>query len=246
MDYMDCMLALYKGTKRQGPGTDEATKKALGYVKLPSKAKILDIGCGAGAQTMTLLNNTKADVTAVDFFQEFLDPLYNNAKEAGFKERLKTIRGDMNALNFPDREFDLIWSEGAIYIMGFEKGIRDWKRYLKSGGYLVVSEATFLKNELPAELESFWKNAYSPMGTVESNKEAAMRQGYTVIADFPLGKQGWVDYYEPLKTNLEAFAKKYKNGDALQLIKETKEEIEIFEKYFDYYDYCFYVMKKNI
>lgn len=244
MDYMQCIQELFKGTYRQGPGTDEATLKALSYVEVPSKGKILDLGCGTGAQTMALLKNTGAQVTALDLFQGFLDTLYQNAAAAGFKARLKTLRGDMNTLDFPEGEFDAIWSEGAIFIMGFENGIKEWKKYLKPGGYLVVSEASFMKSSLPPELENYWKNAYGSMGTDMSNKDSAIRQGYEVIADFPLGKQGWLDYYAALKNNLEEFSKKHKNGDALELIKDTNDEMNIFEKYSDYYDYIFYVLKK--
>ena len=30
-------------------------------------------------------------------------------------------------LNYEDNSFDLIWVEGAIFVIGFEKGLRDWK-----------------------------------------------------------------------------------------------------------------------
>ncbi len=244
MNYMDYIQILFKGTNRQGPGTDAATLKALSYIKIPSNGKILDIGCGTGAQTMVLLKNTSASITALDVFQGFLDTLYQTSTAAGFKGRLKTLRGDMNTLDLPDVKFDAIWSEGAIYIMGFENGLKEWKKYLKSGGYLVVSDAVFIKPDLPAELVRYWNNAYGGMGTAGSNREAAVRQGYEVVADFQLGRQGWVDFYGPLKKNLEEFSKKYRNGDALQLIQDTKDEFDIYEKYSEYYDYVFYILRK--
>ena len=38
----------------------------------------------------------------------------------------------MDALDFPEHNFDIIWSEGAIYIMGSEAGLRQWKPMLNS------------------------------------------------------------------------------------------------------------------
>ncbi|MGE5484827.1 MAG: hypothetical protein ACM3X4_07420 [Ignavibacteriales bacterium] len=46
----------------------------------------------------------------------------------------------MLQLSFPPESFDLIWSEGAIYIMGFGNGLTAWKPLLRRGGYVVVSE----------------------------------------------------------------------------------------------------------
>ncbi|GAM56739.1 probable transcription regulator [Vibrio ishigakensis] len=48
----------------------------------------------------------------------------------------------MGDLPFEEDSFDVLWSEGAVYNIGFETGIRDWRKYLKSGGTLVVSELT--------------------------------------------------------------------------------------------------------
>ena len=54
-----------------GPGSDEATLKALSYIPLLNeKTKILDIGCGTG-QTITTTKNTAAQITAVDMLPQF-------------------------------------------------------------------------------------------------------------------------------------------------------------------------------
>ena len=43
----------FTGLERQGPGSAEETIKALGFIgPLSSKAKIADLGCGTGFQTM--------------------------------------------------------------------------------------------------------------------------------------------------------------------------------------------------
>jgi cyclopropane fatty-acyl-phospholipid synthase-like methyltransferase len=245
MEYMDYLFQLYKGTPRQGPGTKAATKKALGMIKLPPSGKILDIGCGAGSQTMTLLENTDAAITAFDFFKEFLEELTAKAVKKGLEKRLVTIQGDMNAMSFMDAHFDCIWSEGAIYIMGFETGICAWKKHLKTGGFLVVSDAAYIRENPPAELVEYWKKAYPGMNFAGKNIEIAKRNGYEAAGSFVLEKQGWKDYYSGLDDRLAEFKKKYKDDTAKNVAKETEEEMQLFDKYGDYYSYVFYVMRKK-
>ena len=57
-------------------------------------------------------------------------------------------------------ETTLIWSEGAIYNIGFERGLKEWRRFLKEGAYLAVSEASWFTEKRPAEIETFWQDAY--------------------------------------------------------------------------------------
>ena len=44
----------------------------------------------------------------------------------------------MFEMNFSKESFDIIWSEGSIYAIGFEKGLTDWKKFIKTNGYLAV------------------------------------------------------------------------------------------------------------
>jgi SAM-dependent methyltransferase len=56
----------------------------------------------------------------------------------------------MKDLPFGREQFDLIWSEGAIYIMGFEQGLRAWKVFCKKGGHIVVSDCAWFEQNPPA------------------------------------------------------------------------------------------------
>ena len=122
--------------------------------------KIADIGCGTGASTILLAKELDADITAVDFLPEFLDELQIRASEQGVADRITTLNCSMDALPFEEGEFDVIWSEGAIYNIGFEAGVSAWRRFLKPGGKLIVSEITWLSATRPAELQSHWHSEY--------------------------------------------------------------------------------------
>jgi len=129
MTELELLVDFHKDAERQGPGSSFETKKALNFININKdhKLKVADIGCGSGAQTITLAQNIEGQITAVDLFPEFLDKLNSKSEELGFQERIKTIEKSMEDLPFDNEEFDIIWSEGAIYNMGFEAGIKNGK-----------------------------------------------------------------------------------------------------------------------
>ena len=89
-------------------------------------------------QTLVLARETYGRIIAVDRHQPYLDELDRRAKRQWLSDRIHTINASMMALDLPDETFDLIWSEGAIYVMGFEQGLRAWKRLLKPGGAITT------------------------------------------------------------------------------------------------------------
>jgi SAM-dependent methyltransferase len=151
----------YSMLERQGPGSPETTLKALSFVEAQRPiVRIADIGCGTGAHTLLLAEHLPgSQVTALDLFPVFIEQLSANAAQAGLQDRVKGITGNMEDLPFKPDSLDLIWSEGAIYNIGFERGIREWWAFLKTGGYLAVSEITWLTQERPSELQDYWSAA---------------------------------------------------------------------------------------
>ena len=122
MEDLQLLIDLHKGADRQGPGGDTETEKALDISMLDRSEplKIADIGCGTGASTLALARLLKGHITAVDFLQEFLDVLKTNAEKRGVGEKISTLCCSMDNLPFGDEEFDVLWSEGAIYNIGFD------------------------------------------------------------------------------------------------------------------------------
>ena len=138
--------------ERQGPGSPEMTLKALSFIdNLNEKSRIADLGCGTGSQTMTLAQNTSGSILGLDLFKGFIDRFNRNATDLNLQHRVKGIVGSMDELPFQPGELDLIWCEGAIYNIGFERGVNEWHKYLKDGGYITVSEASWFTDERPAK-----------------------------------------------------------------------------------------------
>ena len=237
----------FSNTERQGPGSPEITLKALSFIDgLAEKSKIADIGCGTGGQTMVLAQNTASEIIGVDLWSGFVKQFNQNAKNQNLQDRVKGVIGNMESLPFQEEELDLIWSEGAIYNIGFERGLNNWRKFLKQGGYIAVTENTWFTEERPAEIQDFWQKAYSEIDTI-SNKVAQMQKaGYLPIATFVVPETCWTDYYYVQHPQMqESFLKKYKgNKSAEEFIAYQRYEAELFYKYKAYYGYVFYIGKR--
>jgi len=248
MEDFQLLIDLHKRAKRQGPGGDTETKKILGLAMIDPTMplKIADIGSGTGTSAMLLARLLNAQITAVDFLPDFLDVLEANFKNKGLTERLSTLNCSMDDLPFNDEEYDLIWSEGAIYNIGFEKGVRDWYRFLKTGGLLIVSEITWLTDSRPSELQKYWENEYPEIDTASSKIAVLEKNGYSPIGYFVLPEHCWLDnYYRPMQSSFAEFLNRNDNSEEAQaIVNAEKNEIALYEKYKAYYGYGVYIARK--
>ncbi|ACM20409.1 helix-turn-helix transcriptional regulator, MerR family, and SAM-dependent methyltransferase [Geotalea daltonii FRC-32] len=243
----DYFFELYETMPRQGPGCLAATKKALSMLPpLPEKPDVLDLGCGSGAQTLVLAWEIDGHVTAVDNHRPFLDLLEKSALKAGLTDRIRTEQASMLDLRFEAEKFDMIWSEGALYILGIEQALHALRPLLKSGGCLAFTELTWLSDDLPAEVLDFWGEGYPAMRDVSGNLELAARCGYRIIGHFSLPREAWEEhYYQPLEKRLASFLAAHKDdAAAAEVANQFNTEISLYRQYPDSYGYVFYLLGK--
>ena len=248
MNNLQLLIDLHKRANRQGPGGDTETRKAMELAMLGASEplKIADIGCGTGASTMLLARELDAQVTAVDFLPEFIDVLKTRADSEGLIDKISPIVASMDNLPFDDEEYDVIWSEGAIYNIGFKKGVDEWKRFLKPGGFLVVSEITWTTSERPFELQNHWESEYPEIDTASAKISILEKAGYTPIAYFILSDHCWLNnYYRPMQNSFSGFLAKNANSeDARNIVEAEKKEISLYQKYKNYFSYGVYIAKR--
>ncbi len=233
--------------ERQGPGSPEITIRALSFIEnLNDKSRIADIGCGSGGQTMVLAQHAPGNITGIDLFPVFIDLFNRNARKLNLQERVNGISGSMDDLSFRDEELDLIWSEGAIYNIGFERGLKEWRKFLKPGGYVAVSEVSWFTEERPSEIHEFWMDAYPEIDTIPSKVAQMQKAGYVPVATFVLPENCWTEhFYAPQVNAQKVFLEK--NADhkaAVEFIKNQRHETQLYDKYKAYYGYVFYIGKK--
>lgn len=244
--YIQGLITLFQGMPRGGPGSDRNTLKALSMLPgLPEEPRVIDLGCGPGKQTMALAGELGVKVTAVDIFDVFLDQLRADAKKRGLADLIEPLQADMTKLKYPENSWDLVWSEGAIYLAGFENGLRMCNPWLSKGGLMAVTECTWLKPGAPKEVIEFWASNYPAMQDIKTNTKTAQDAGYEVLDHFTLEDEDWLqEFWGPMRPRLDELEASAQPGTALaQVLADTRLEIELFRKYSEYYGYVFYLMR---
>jgi SAM-dependent methyltransferase len=249
MDFADphqraVFFDVHTGLPREAPGSAASTERALGLIPDPdSITRVLDIGCGPGAQTLDLARLLPgAHITAIDLHAPYLAALNRAAAAAGLGPRIETRAADMAALPFEDGAFDLIWCEGAAYNMGVPAALAAWKPLLAPGGALAFTEAVWLKPDPPAPVRAMWAE-YPAMTDVATCRRLVAQAGYRLRGDFVLPASDWWTYYTPMEERLERLRKQY-SGDAaaLAVLAESAAEIATYRNYGDFYGYAFFVL----
>ena len=206
------------GHKRFQSGKEKVRKRLLRYTReafrmLPQmdRPRILDIGCGAGIPTLELARLSQGEIIAIDIDQPALDIFARKIEEAGLTHRVQAINCSMFDMDFPDESFDIIWCEGSIYSIGFEKGLREWKRFLKPGGHLVV---------------------HDEQGNISEKLGLVSGCGYELIGHFLLSQDTWRrEYFAPLEKLVNEFETKLTDDPKTsEELHQAREELDMFSK----------------
>lgn len=236
----------FKRVDRQGPGGESETRLATSIIpNFKRKIRIADIGCGTGSQTFVLAEEYDAEIDAVDLLPEMIDGIRKKCASRGFANQVHPVQASMDDLPFAPNTFDLIWAEGSIFIMGYEKGLKYWHQFLKPGGYVAVTDTSWLGNKRPKNMG--WINDNLPEIDTIENKIAQMEEaGYEPYSHFILPETCWTkNYYEPMKPVIEAFLKFHHGNETAQgFIDRMKEEIAYYEENKDCFGYVFYIGRK--
>jgi SAM-dependent methyltransferase len=238
---------IFEALPRQGPGSEEATRQAYGKLcGLPRRANILDVGCGSGAQTLVLAQLTTGEIAALDNHAPFIEALRREIDRRGLSTRVRCVNGDMGAMSFAEGSFDLIWSEGSAYNIGFENALNSWKVFLRPGGYLVASELVWFTKQAPPEITDYFGAQYPEMKHYEDIVAMIRSAGYELTDYFPLpSKAWWTDYYTPAQKTIANLRQKYPGDPEAKSILDSFElEMEMHRRYSEYYGYGFYLIRK--
>lgn len=243
------LIDLHRSGVRQGPGGDAQTELAvnIGVADRTAKLRVADIGCGTGASTLMLAKLLpEAQITAVDFLQEFLDDLTARARQANLNDRISTLACSMDELPFAEEELDVIWAEGSIYNIGFEKGVSEWRRFLKPGGLLVASEITWTTESRPPELQDHWDAEYPEINTAAAKIRILERHGYSPIGYFVLPEDCWLDqYYYPMQERFDDFLSRNDHSEeAKNIVAAEQKEIELYKRHKCHFSYGVYIARK--
>lgn len=236
---------LFGGMDKLGPGSDAETLRVLGMLPVKSFNGVVDAGCGAGRQTLALARELDVAIDAVDSYRPFLDLLERRSAEAGLERRVRTHCMDMSGIPAKFDRVDLLWSEGALYNIGFAHALKHLRPCLSANGFLVASELCWLNEWTPAKVRDFFRGGYPDMKNVDENVALAENAGYRLLATHVLPRSAWTEaYYDVLKPRAEMLAN-HKEKAVRDFACDTLTEIDAFMTDNDSYGYVFFLLQKN-
>ncbi len=240
----DIFFEIHQGLPREGPGRDRYTRRAFEMLPRKERPRILDIGCGPGGPTMELARLSGGEVIGLDVHQPYLDELQRKIESEGLQDRVRTLKCSMFEMTFPDSSFDIVWSEGSVYIVGLERGLRDWRRLIAPNGYLAVHDVCWLRPDPPRDARDYWLKEYPGIKTVPENLEIIGKCGYDLVGHFTLPEDAWwIEYYGPLEIRIRELRAKYADDrKALAVLDREREEIEMYKKHSSWYGSVFLCM----
>ena len=245
---MEVFFDVQSGLPRQAPGDRESTLRAFELCsELPKSPEVLDIGSGPGLQTLVLAEACSGHILAVDTCQEYLQQFRKRVEEAGLRGRVEARNADMTKLNLPEASLDLIWCEGAAYIMGISEALEAWRSFLRDRAYLAFTELVWLEENPSAEVANFFREEYPAMTSCGAIEQKVVEAGYQLAGTFTLPDSAWWDdYYTPLESKLPSLKHKYEGDqEALGVIAMTEAEIDMRRRFGESYGYQFFVARKQ-
>ncbi|HTK99396.1 MAG TPA: class I SAM-dependent methyltransferase [Pseudomonadales bacterium] len=238
---------LHTDLPREGPGNRDSTTRALRLMgTLPDQPLLVDIACGPGAQTLDLAQLLPdARIVATDAHKPYLDELNRRIEATGAGNRIETRLADMRALPFQPNSIDVMWCEGAAYIVGVPDALAAWAPLLKPGGRIALTEPVWLRPDPPEVVRRNWEE-YPAMTDVPACRAIVARAGLKLLGDFVLPEAAWWDhYYAPLKARTQLLRKKYPDDAAAATVLQSAEgEVAAYRDYSTYFGYQFFVMAK--
>jgi 2-polyprenyl-3-methyl-5-hydroxy-6-metoxy-1,4-benzoquinol methylase len=168
--------------------------------------RVLEIGCGLGAHAQ-LLSQAGCNLTCIDLTEKGVMSTRQRLELNGLHADVRQM--DAEVMDFPDNEFDFVWSWGVIHhSANTEQIVRNVFRVLKPGGefrlmvyhrrslsglYCIVRgllSGKFFKGMSVQEVLSFYTDGYlARFYTRREFRELLMRGGFSKVETKVLGQK---------------------------------------------------------
>lgn len=242
------LVEAHKDLHRLGPGSENATLKALSFIEgLSEDSTLANLGCGTGGESFLLAQHMPGTIIGLDMFEQFISTFNQKAKEQDLRNRLKGVVGTIEEIPFEEHSIDVMWSEGVFDAPNFKAALLNWHTYLKADGYFAVTSPSWLTDEHPDAVVKFWTDANCTIDSVEGNISTIKECGYTYVASFVLPEYCWTDnYYIPRENAIKKLLKKYPHGENMkEFAQQNRDEAQLYTQFHKHYGYVFYIAKRG-
>jgi len=183
-------------------GSMEATRELVGLCHIGRGQVVLDVGCGVGATPSYLVETVGCRVIGVDLVGKMIEHSQGRAKADGVADGIEFTVADARRLPFESDLFDAVIMESLnIFFAEKQEAMREYVRVTKPGGYVGITEMTWLKPPLP-KVEEFYREvifaeALDADGWTALLEAAGLEEvvgnGYRI--DIPLESKGRFERY---------------------------------------------------
>jgi len=164
-------LVAYVGFKKHFHlGGLRATKELIELCHIDRDKYVLDIGCATGKTACYIAKGYGCRVVGVDILERMVNRANERAKKESVEDRVSFRVANAQNLPFEDNLFDVVIGE---FITGLlddkQKGVNEYLRVTKPGGYIGLNEATWIKTPPPAGLVEYLSSTYGVKGEIPTS-----------------------------------------------------------------------------
>jgi len=186
------------------PGGTATTLRALELIGAGPGERLLDVASGDGASAILAARERGCEVVGLDYGAAAIEGAREAARRDAPESAIAFVRGDAEALPFPDRSFDAVLCECSLCTFPDKaRTAAEIARVLRPGGRVAICDVTADRERLPGEL-------VGGMATIACVGEALLADGYLRLLR---------------EAGLEPFADERRDADADALAERVEERL---------------------
>jgi SAM-dependent methyltransferase len=227
----DALMRVFDGLTLCAPADAAMLQQVIDG--LSPSARILDAGCGRGADLPVLLAAVpQGQVVAVDLVAPFI---------AAVRARFPAVRAELaDMLDPPGGPFDLIWAGGSAYGPGVGACLSAWRGHLAPRGRVALTDMCWRVSHPAKAARDFWAKDYPAMMQAGALEQQITAQGWHIARADWLPPSAMAAYYDPLEQRLKELAP---DPALAQTCADLATEIAIWRAYGDAFGYRLLVLE---
>lgn len=148
-----------------------------------AQSMLLDIGCRDAKHTCELVQRFGSTALGIDPVDDHLQRAHQRISERQLTERLKVMKGRIEAIPTPPQKFDYIWCRDVLnHVPDLRLAMREAYRVLRPGGWMLIYQTFATPLLEPPEAARL----YLPLAIIPANMSTAYFEEVTRHAGFQL------------------------------------------------------------